>query len=111
MKTWFLCTVLTLYTNVALARPAISDAYDSSADIFSYVGFFAFLYVAGWIIKKVTGVKNDNNTMGYGFLALIAIVGIVIVCGLGTAFIGVAKKYPLLAVAIVAFYWWALKKK
>ncbi len=111
MKSWFLCVVLSLLNNVALARPAMSDVYDSSGDIYSYIAFFGFLYVAGLIIKKVTGVKDDSNTMGYGLLALIAIIGIVIVYGLGTAFIGVANKYPLLAIAIVAFYWWVLKKK
>ncbi|SFE16403.1 hypothetical protein [Succiniclasticum ruminis] len=111
MKSWFLCVVLFLINNVALARPAMSDVYDSSGDVFSYIAFFAFLYVAGWIIKKITGIKDDSNTIGYGLLALIVIVGIVIVYGFGTAFIGVAKKYPLLAIAVVAFYWWALKKK
>ena len=111
MKSCFLCVVLSLLNNVALARPVMSDVYDSSGDIFSYIAFFAFLYVAGWIIKKVTGVKDDSSTMGYGLLALIVIVGIVIVYGFGTVFIGVAKKYPLLAIAIAVFYWWALKKK
>lgn len=103
---YFIIAFLCLLNNIALARPAMSDVYEDSCGY----GFWIVLLIAGWILKKMLGDK-DGSSMQYGLLIMMAIVGIVIITGLGNAFIGVALKYPLLAVAAIIFVIWANNKK
>ena len=104
-KTWLLCAILSMLTSVALARPSMADVYEDSGGYEWWIVIFA----VGWIINRMLGHK-DASSMETGLLVLVVVIGIVIFFGLGTAFIGVAKKYPLLAIAIAAFYWWAFNK-
>ncbi len=107
MKQWLLCATLTLFNNIALARPAMSDVYDSSTDsssLFIYIGLFA----VAWILKSIFKV---GDTASWGAFILMAIAAGLIIFGVGSTLIGLWKKYPLLAVLIVVFYWWVLKKK
>ena len=105
LKTWTLCAALSALTNMALARPSMSDVYDDSGGF----EFWIVLFAVGWVIKNLFNIKSMDS-MAIGLLLLVALVGIFVVGGFGVAFIGFADKHPLLAIAIAAFYWWAWKR-
>lgn len=88
-----------------MGNPYYHDAY-YGFDGLSSILFWVVLFGIGWIIKIVTKTGSIGENAA---LAMLVIVGIVMFYGFGNAFIGVAQKYPLLAVAIVAFYWWEWK--
>ena len=107
LKTWTLCAALSVLNNVALARPSMADVYDTDAS--GWLWGWVILFALGAIVKFVFNLKN-GSCLEWGLIAFLAIIGLVIVYGLGNAFIHIADKYPLLAIAIVAFYWWAWKR-
>ena len=89
-----------------MGNPYYHDAY-YGLDNLSSILFWVVLFGIGWIIKIVTKTGSVGENAA---LAIMIIVGIVIVYGFGSAFIGVAQKYLLPAIVIVAFYWWDWKR-
>lgn len=90
-----------------MGNPYYHDAY-YGLDGLSSILFWVVLFGIGWIIKIVAkkGSVGENAA-----LAMMVIVSIVLVYGFGTAFIGVAKKYPLFALFLVAFYAYTWKNR
>ena len=102
-KSWLLGFALVLFNSTAFARPSMSDVYDDSGGYW----FWIVLLGIGWILKSIF---KTGTSIEWGALAMIVIVGAVIFFGLGTAFIGVAQKYPLVAILAIAFVIWAKGK-
>ena len=105
LKIWIPCVVLSTITNVALARPSMSDVYDDSGGYEIWI----VLFVVGWVLKNLFNIKNTDS-MAIGILVLVAVFGFIVVGGFGIAFLGFADKHPLFAIAIAAFYWWTWKR-
>ncbi len=76
----------------------------------SSILFWVILFVIGLILKRLFGNKGDS-CIEWGAFALIAIVSAVIIFGFGTAFVGVAQKYPWFAILAIAFILYVRSKE
>ncbi len=113
MKTWIFCIALSFLNNIAFATPSIRDAYEDvgTGGFSSTLLFWAFFFVVGWIIQRITKTGTIGENAGFAFVLItMSLVGIAFLYGMGRGLIVIAKDYPLLAILIVAFYAYTWKK-
>lgn len=107
IKNSALAVFFSLIHNTALAA-TVSDVYrDADSAGSGTIIFWVVVFAGGWILSKL--FKSGDSTSWGAFIIILFAAGLLIY-GAGSILLEVGSKSPLLAILLIAFYAYMIKK-